>query len=198
MYIPPGFTVVTCEPVNEEAFRAWATDNGGVWHPAESEPHRRGHVAWEFPSGCEIAACLETPSEEETARWTPRMHAPPQSVIDIEIEEYASSDDEQWTPLIRALLTQWDSYAYDSTVPEWISALLCDLLPTERIIRYEPGRAQSAADALPRFPAHGRPDLAGLAAGNERLETAADRHRKWGMVLFRLLCALCSSDSMRR
>lgn len=66
------------------------------------------------------------------------MHAPPQSVIDIEIEEYASSDDEQWTPLIRALLTQWDSYAYDSTVPEWISALLCDLLPTERIIRYEP------------------------------------------------------------
>ena len=130
MYIPPGFTVITCEPVNEDAFRAWATNNGGVW--------QQSRITWEFPSGCEIVAYLETPTEKQAADWMPRMHAPPQSVIDIEIEEYASSDDEQWTPLIRALLTQWDSYAYDSTVPEWISALLCDLLPTERIIRYEP------------------------------------------------------------
>ena len=189
MYIPPGFTAITCEPVNEDAFRAWATNNGGVW--------QQSRITWEFPSGCEIVAYLETPTEKQAADWTPRMHAPPQSVIDIEIEEYASSDEEQWTPLIQALFAQWDSYACDST-PEWVRTLLGDLLPTERIIRYEPGRAQSAADASPRFPAHGRPDLAGLAAGNERLETAADRHRKWGMVLFRLLCALCSSDSMRR
>ena len=130
MYIPPNFTVITCEPVSEEAFRVWTENNGGLWQAEES--------LLKFPSGCEIIAYLGAPSEKQKSEWAPRMHVPPQSVIDVEIEEYASSDDEQWMPLIRALLMQWDSYAYDSTVPEWISALLCDLLPMERIIRYEP------------------------------------------------------------
>lgn len=138
MYGPPGFTVITCEPVTEEAFRAWAVGNGGVWHPAESKPYRRAHMAWEFPSGYDIAAYLGTPMEKESAEWTPRMHIPPQSVIDIEVEEYANSDAEQWTLLIRALFAQWDSYAYDPGLPEWISTLLRDILPTERIIHYEP------------------------------------------------------------
>jgi len=168
MYIPPGFTVITCEPVNEEAFRAWATDNGGVWQQLR--------ITWEFPSGCEIVAYLETPTEKQAADWTPRMHAPPQSVIDIEIEEYASSDEEQWTPLIQALFAQWDSYACDST-PEWVRTLLSDLLPTERIIRYEPGRAQSAPGVLPGLPLNGRPGLAGPSAGSERPKPAALRHR---------------------
>ena len=136
MYIPPGFTVITCEPVNEEAFRAWATDNGGVWQQLR--------ITWEFPSGCEIVAYLETPTEKQAADWTPRMHAPPQSVIDIEIEEYASSDEEQWTPLIQALFAQWDSYACDST-PEWVRTLLGEILPADRIIRYEPSPSAGPA-----------------------------------------------------
>lgn len=100
MYIPPGFTIITCEPVTEEPFRAWARDNGGIWHPEESKPYRWAHMAWEFPSGCEVAAYLGTPLEKKSVEWTPRMHTPPQSVIDVEVEEYASSNAEQWTPLI--------------------------------------------------------------------------------------------------
>ena len=138
MYIPPGFTVITCEPVSEEAFRAWAEGTGGVWHLEESKPYCRAHIAWEFPPGCDIAAHLGIPTEKEAAEWTPRMHTPPQSVIDVAVEEYADSNEEEWQPLIRALFAQWDSYAYDSGLLEWISALLREILPTERIIRYEP------------------------------------------------------------
>ena len=138
MYIPPGFTVIACEPVTEEAFRVWAEDNGGVWQQAQSKPFRRAKIIWAFPSGCEIAARLDTPDEKEVAEWAPFTHTPPQSVIDIEIGESAGNDEAQWTPLIRALFAQWDSYAYDSSPLEWISALLRDILPADRIICYEP------------------------------------------------------------
>ena len=138
MYIPPGFTVLICEPVDEAALQSWAIANGGVWHPASSKPFRRAKIVWEFPSGCEIAARLDTPTETETAEWTPRMHTLPQNVIDIEIEEGDGSDEAQWTPLLRALLAQWDSYAYDASPLEWIGTLLRDILPAERIIRHEP------------------------------------------------------------
>ncbi len=106
MYIPSGFTVITSEPVTEAAFRAWAESSGGVWHSAQSKPFRQAKIAWEFPSGCEIEAYLKTPAEEQVAEWTPRMHTPPQCVINVEIEEWIGSDEEEWTPLIRALLTQ--------------------------------------------------------------------------------------------
>lgn len=143
MYIPPGFTVITCDYVDEEAFRAWAADLGGVWHPKEGKPHRRAHVTWEFHSGCDIAAHLGTPSEKESAAWTPWMYTPPQSIIDVEVEPVTDTDDEQWMPTIRALFAQWGSYAYDPYAydpdhPGWIGALLHDILPPERIIHYEP------------------------------------------------------------
>jgi len=144
MYIAPGFTIITCESVSEEAFRAWAEANGGVWHPEESEPYRLARVIWEFSSGCEIVARLGTPSEHDVAEWTPQMYAPPQGVIDVEIEEYPNNDEEQWTPLISALFAQWDSYACDST-PEWVRTLLGEILPADRIIRYEPSPSAGPA-----------------------------------------------------
>ena len=129
MYIPPNFTVITCEPVSEEAFRVWTENNGGVWQAEES--------LWNFPSGCEIIAYLGAPCEKQKSEWTPRMHAPPQSIIDV-FGEHACDDAAKWTPLVRALFSQWDGYAYDRSVPEYIRVLLRDILPPERIIRYEP------------------------------------------------------------
>jgi len=51
IYIPPGFTVITCEPVNETMFQSWAVLHGGVWHPeSEGWNHSRqaAHADWDF------------------------------------------------------------------------------------------------------------------------------------------------------
>jgi len=42
------------------------------------------------------------------------------------------------------LFAQWDSYACDST-PEWVRTLLGEILPADRIIRYEPSPSAGPA-----------------------------------------------------
>ena len=142
MYIPPGFTVITCEPVDEEAFRAWVADNGGVWHPAAEGHHgsRRAYAGWEFRLYEEMTAKGKTLAEDYKAKWIPRerMHKPPQSLVDVELSGGLDERDVQCDSVLHSLFNQWDSYAYDLGVHEWVSALLRDILPTGRIIQYEP------------------------------------------------------------
>jgi len=87
-----------------------------------------------------MEAKLEPLTEEDKTGWIPqeRMHKPPQNTVEVELSQGLGKGDAQYASVLQALLTQWDSYAYDLGAYEWVSALLRDLLPAERIIRDEP------------------------------------------------------------
>ena len=142
MYIPPGFTVITCEPVDDTALQFWAVANGGVWHPASEGHHgsRRAYAGWDFGPYEEMVAKSETLTEDYKAEWIPRerMHKPPQSIVNIEMYDGSGAEDNFNLAVLHSLFAQWDSYVHDLGAHEWVSALLRTLLPTERIIRYEP------------------------------------------------------------
>ena len=142
MYIPPGFTVITCEPIDEEALQTWALSNCGIWHPA-TEGHygsRRAYAEWGFGPHQNMEARCKTLTEDYKAEWIPRerMHKPPQSIVDIEIYDGSGAEGNFNLAVLHSLFAQWDNYAYDLGADEWVSALLRDLLPSERIIRREP------------------------------------------------------------
>lgn len=142
MYIPPAFIVITCEPVDEAAFRAWAEGTGGVWHSLEDSRYHKGsaHSEWDFGPYRDMEARLKALTEEKPATWIPRelMHTPPHSLIEVELSESMDKETAQYIAVLQSLFDCWASYAYDLGCHEWVSALLRDLLPAERIIRCEP------------------------------------------------------------
>jgi len=141
MYFAPEFTVIACETVDEEALQSWAAVNSGRWRPAEESRYSRrpAHVQWDFGPRRWMQAEVGTLSDQERAEWVPLMHKPPRSVVDVELSKSLEDEDEPRADLIiRSMFTHWDGYAYDLGAHEWVSELLRDILPTERIIRYEP------------------------------------------------------------
>lgn len=140
MYIPPGFTLITCEPMDEAALQSWAIANGGIWHPARSIHHvyQYAYAEWDFGSYHNIIVQLSALSDKDIAKWTPLMRQPPQSVIDVELLDEPDDGDDSYASVIRTLFKHWDGYASDIGAHEWVSVLLRDLLPAERIICCEP------------------------------------------------------------
>lgn len=141
MYIPPGFTLITCEKIDENALQSWAMLNGGVWHPATEGWNGgfwRACAKWDLGPIQEMEAKRGTLSDDKTEKWTPLMHKPPRSTVDVELSESLADKEEAYNAVLQSLFMQWDCYAYDPGFYDWVSELLRDLLPTERIIRYEP------------------------------------------------------------
>lgn len=136
MYIPPGFTVITCTPADEAALGSWAAENGGVWHPAKG--NQSAYAEWDFGSYRNILAHLSALNGEDTAEWALLMYRPPQGVIDVELLDAPDEGDDSYLSVIRAMLQHWDGYVCDIGVHEWVSALLRDSLPAERIICPDP------------------------------------------------------------
>lgn len=141
MYIPPGFTLIACEKVDESALQSWAMLNGGVWHLATEGWNGSRWPAcakWDLGPVQQMEAKFGALSDKETEEWTPRMHKPPRSTVDVELSESLADKGEMCAGVLQALFKQWDCYAYDLGFHDWVSELLRDLLPTERIIRREP------------------------------------------------------------
>ncbi len=141
MYIPPGFTLITCNPIDEDALHLWASSCGAIWHPAGENGNggRRACAIWGKGPIDYIEARIGTLSTEEVAEWTPLMPVPPQGTIGIELWGGSGLDSGQsFQHILETLFNRWDGYAYDFGFHEWVSDLLRGLLPPERIIRYEP------------------------------------------------------------
>lgn len=141
MYISPGFTVITCEPVDEAVFRAWAEGTGGLWHSAKDSRYRKwsAHTEWDFGPYRDMEAKLKALTEENQATWIPRelMHTPPQSLIEVELSESMDEDTAQYIAVLQSLFDCWNSYVYDIRAHEWVSSLLGELLPSLRLLQRE-------------------------------------------------------------
>ncbi len=139
MYIPPWFTAITCEPVDEASLQSWAKDNNGVWHPVKDGNYfHPARAKWAFGPLQKMEAALGVLTEEDKVEWAPLMHTPPQSLVEVQLSESLYAGSEQCAFVLRSLFAQWDSYAFDMGAHEWVSALLRDVLPTEQIIQYKP------------------------------------------------------------
>jgi len=138
MYIAPGFTLITSETIDEDALESWAAVNGGRWRLVEESNYgcRRVHAIWgSLPW---MQAQIESLHDKDRAEGTPLLHKPPQSAIDVKLHEFIEDEQELCLGVIRSMFMHWDSYAYDIGAHEWVSVLLRDLLPPERIICFEP------------------------------------------------------------
>jgi len=141
VYIPPGSTLITCNPIDEDALHLWASSCGAIWRPAGENGNggRRACATWDTGQLDYIEARFGILSDEEVAEWTPLMHAPPQGTIDVELWDASGLDSGQpIQDVLQALFNRWDGYAYDLGCHDWVSEVLRGLLPPERIIRYVP------------------------------------------------------------
>ncbi len=138
------FDFLTREPIDEDALHSWAAQNGGIWHPAGEGHHGRWSASakWGFESRERmedtLTAKIMAVTDRRTKEWALLMHTPPQGRLNIELHEDLCEEGAACAALLSAMFQQWDGYAYDLGCHDWVSSLLAELLPSERIIRYEP------------------------------------------------------------